>query len=334
MYGLFSPNALNLEVMEELTKQIKRNLFDIKENINSPDKLMELFSFSKEEFEGIIHNLKFSVEGGLFEFKATAVNLILEPLKSLQYDSRAMNSFDDQITRARGLLAVTLIQRLIAVGAIKMTEHKAGSLHETVPEPADLPGIKEILGFVNKEIKTNPESKKDPLIKKIIMHIKMYQNETLKMNDLTAKVSEDKRIALKRNFEVTLGEQVSKMREAYSEIINKSLEKELTPAPQNILLRYDYKPMGRFYQVQIEAFSKLLSTLLFARNEKFQTRELLLDLTRDQKDLINLINKERGEYSNIAPFDKGGSETAKAFVRRIVEYLGKERDWLRIHPGK
>ncbi len=319
--------------MKELTKQIKRDLFDIKENINKPDKLMELFSFSKEEFEGIIHNLKFSVEGGLFEFKITSINLILDPLKSLQYDSRAMGSFDDQIKRARGLLAVTLIQRLIAVGAVKVTDHKAEDFQDTVPEPVDLPGIKEILEFVNKETKTNPASLKDPLIKKIFMHIKMYQNETLKMNELTAKVSEDKRIALKGNFEATLGEQVTKIRETYNEIINKSLKKEMAPAVKNILIRYDYKPMNRVYMVQIETFSRLLSTLLFARNEKFQTRELLLALTRDQKEFTDLIDKERDAYCNIAPFDANGSETGDAFVKRIIEFLGKEKDWLRIHPG-
>lgn len=326
--------ALNLEVMEELTKHIKRDLFDIKENINNPDKLIELFSFSKEEYESIIHNLKFSVEGGLFEFKISSVNLILEPLKSLQYNSKAMNSFDNQISRARGLLAVTLIQRLIAVGTIKVQSQKAEGLSEKVSEPNDLPGIKEILEFVNKELKTNPESNKDPLIKKIIMHIKMYQNETSKRNDLTAKVSEDKRIALMKNFEIILGEQVSKTREIYSEIINRSLEKEMVPAPSNILLRYDFKPMSRFYITQIEVFSRLLSSLMFARNEKFQTRKMLLDLTMDQKSFIDLIIKERGEYCNIAPFDKDGSKTGGAFMKRIIEYLGKERDWLKIHPGK
>ena len=320
--------------MEELTKQIKRDLFDIKEDINSPDKLMELFSFSKEEFEDIIHTLKFSVEDSLFEYKNTAVNLILEPLKSLQYDSRAMNSYSDQINRARGLLAVTLIQRLIATGAIKIAEHKPDSSKEIAEEQTEQPGIKEILAFVQKELKINPESQKDPLIKKIFMHIKMYQNETQKMNDLTAKVSADKRIALKRNFDITLGEQVSKIRETYNELINRTIKEEQTPSPQNILLRYDFISMGRFYLIQIEAFSKLLSTLMFAQNEKFQTRELLLDLTRDQQGLIDMIKKERIEYSNIAPFDKNGSETGKAFVKRIVSYLEREKEWLKIHPGR
>ncbi len=331
---LFLINALNLEVMEELTKQIKRDLFDIKENINSPDKLMELFSFSKEEFEGIIHNLKFSVEDSLFEYKITSVNRILEPLKSLQYDSRAMSSYSDQINRARGLLAVTLIQRLIAAGAIKIEEHKPDSSKEITEEQTDKPGIKEILAFVQKELKTNPDSKKDPLIKKIIMHIKRYQNETQKMKDLTAKVSEDKRIALKRNFNITLGEQVSKMRETYNELISKTIKEEQIPIHQNILLRYDYKSMSRFYQIQIEAFSKLLSTLMFAQNEKFQTRELLLTLTRDQQSLIDMIKKERSEYKNIAPFDKNGSETGKSFVKRIISYLEREKEWLKIHPGR
>ena len=320
--------------MEELTKQIKRDFFDIRENINNPDKLMELFSFSKEEFDDIIHNLKFSVEDGLFEFKNTAVNLILEPLKSLQYDSRAMNSYMDQIRRARGLLAVTLIQRLIVAGAVKIVDHKADSSEGVTEDPPDQPGIKEIFAFVQNELKMNPESRKDPLIKKIVMHVKMYQNETMKMNDLTARVSAEKRIALKRNFDITLGEQVSKIRETYNELIDRTIKKDLPHSPQNILLRYDFKPMGKFYLVQIEAFSKLLSTLMFARNEKFQTRELLLDLTKEQQSLIDLIKKERTGYSNIAPFDKNGSETGGTFVRRIEEYLGKERDWLRIHPGR
>ena len=320
--------------MEELTKQIKRDLFDIKENINNPDKLMELFSFKKDEFENIIHNLKFSVEDSLFEFKNTSINLILDPLGSLQYDSRAMSSFDDQINRAKGLLSVTIIQRLIAAGAIKISENKEEASREALEKEVAQPGIKEILDFVQKEPKTNPLILKDILFKKIVMHIKMYRNESQKMNELIANVSEEKKIALKKNFYITLAEQVSKMREAYNEIIDRTVKKEQAPVVQNILLRYDFKTMNKFYMSQIEAFSKILSTLTFAKNEKFHTRELLLDLTREKSSFSSLIGKERTEYSSIILFDEGGVETGKAFLKRIMEFLEKEKDWLRIHPGK
>ncbi len=320
--------------MEELTKQIKRDLFDIKENINNPDKLMELFSFNREEFENIIYNLKFSVEDSLFEFKKTSINLILEPLNSLQYDSRAMNSFDDQISRARGLLTVTLIQRLIAAGAVKIAEIKGESSKDSLEKEEAQADIKEIIEYVQKEPKNNPSVLQDNLFKKIVMHIKMYSNETQKMHGLMAKVSAEKKIALKRNFDITLSEQVSKMREAYNEIIDRTVKKEQAPVVQNILLRYDFKVMGKVYLTQIEAFSKLLSTLTFAKNEKFHTRELLLNLTKEKESLISLIDKERTEYGSIVLFDNGGVETGKAFVKRIIEFLGKERDWLRIHPGR
>ena len=321
--------------MEELIKQIKRDLFDIKENINNPDKLMELFSFKKEEFDYIIQNLRYSVEDSLFEYKKTSVNLILEPLQSLLYDSKAMSSFDDQIERAKGLLAVTLIQRLISVKAIKVTDkQKDGTTEPDLTPPLQNTGIKEIIEFVKKEPKVNPDILKDPLFKKIIMHIKMYTNETIKMNNLVSRASTDKKIALKRNFNQSLTERVSKIKEAYNEIINRAVKEEQLPRPQNILLRYDLKPMSRIYLDQIEAFSSLLSTLIFAKNEKFHTRELLLDLSKERDFLLNLIVKERKEYSTIVPFDKNGKDTAKAFVKRISEYLEKERDWLKIHPGK
>jgi len=318
-----------------LTKQIKRDLFDIKENINNPDKLMENFSFRKEEFDYIIQNLRYSVEDSLFEYKKTSVNLILEPLQSLLYDSKAMSSFDDQIERAKGLLSVTLIQRLISVKAIKITDkQKEGTSEQVLTPPLQNTGIKEIIEFVKQEPKTNPDILKDPLFKKIIMHIKMYTNETIKMNELVSNVSEDKKIALKRNFNETLAEQVTKIKEAYNNIINTAVKEEQLPVPQNILLRYDLKSMSRIYLDQIEAFSSLLSTLSFAKNEKFHTRELLLDLSKERDFLLNLIVKERKEYSTIVPFDKNGKDTAKAFVKRIREYLEKEKDWLKIHPGK
>ena len=320
--------------MDELTKQIKRDLFDIKENINNPDKLMELFSFKNAEFEEIIHNLKFSVEDSLFEFKNTSINLILNPLASLQYDSKAMNSFDNQINRAKGLLSVTLVQRLIAVGAVKISESKGEGSKEALEQEITQPGIKEILEFVQKEPKINPLILKDTLFKKIVMHIKMYRNESQKMNELMAKVSADKKIALKKNFNITLAEQVSKMREAYNEIIDRTVKKEQPSVVQNILLRYDFKILSKFYMTQIEAFSKILSTLTFAKNEKFHTRELLLDLTREKSTFSSLIEKERSEYSSTVLFDKEGIEVGKAFLKRIMEFLEKEKDWLRIHPGR
>lgn len=318
---------------EELTKQIKRDLFDIKEDINSPGKLMGIFSFTREEFENIIHNLKFSVEDSLFEYKNTAINLILEPLNSLQYDSKAMSSFDAQINRARGLLAVTLIQRLIATGAVKIAENKGDVSNTRLEKELVQAGIKEIIEFVQKEPKNNPLILQDAYFKKIIMHIKMYKNESNKMSELMAKVSAEKKIALKRNFDITLSEQVSKMREAYNEIIGRTVKKSQAPVTQNILLRFDFKPMNKIYMSQIEAFSKLLSTLKFAKNEKFHTRELLLSLSRERNSFLALVEKERKEYLSVVPTDRKGSETAKAFRKRIVEFLGKEKDWLRIHPG-
>ncbi len=323
-----------MEVMEELTKQIKRDLFDIRENINNPDKLMQLFSFSSEEFDSIIHNLKFSVEESLFEFKSTAINLILEPLQSLQYDSKALTSYRDQIERTRSLLAVTLIQRLIAVGAIKISESKSEESYDLPKEAIEQPGIGEILAFVQKELKTNPESHKNPLLKKIVMHVKIYQNETQKMKDLTSKVSTEKKAALKKNFDIILAGQVSKMREAYNELINSTARENSNTGQSNILLRFDFKPMGKFFLLQIEAYSRLLSTLVFAKNEKFHTREILLSLTKEQQELLDLVKKERMEYTKIAPFDTTGMETAKAFSRRIVSFLEREKEWLKIHPGR
>ncbi len=322
-----------MEVMEELTKQIKRDLFDIKENINNPDKLMQLFSFSSKEFDSIIHNLKFSVEESLFEFKKTAINLILEPLQSLQYDSKALTSYRDQIERTRSLLAVTLIQRLIAVGAIKISESKNEESHDLPEEAGDQPDIGEILAFVQKKLQLNPENHKNPLIKKIVMHVKIYQNETQKMKDLTLKVPKEKKAALKKNFDIILAEQVTKMREAYNELIDNTAKQIKTVIHSNILLRFDFKPMGKFFLLQIEAYSRLLSTLVFAKNEKFHTREILLSLTKEQQELLNLVNKERREYTNIAPFDTTGMETAKAFSRRIISFLEREKEWLKIHPG-
>lgn len=320
--------------MEELTKKIKRDLFDIKENINNPDKLMELFSFKKDEFEKIIHNLKYSVEDSLFEYKKTTINLILDPLISLQYDSRAMNSFDDQIISAKGLLSVVLIQRLIAVGTIKTTDNKREISRETLEQEVSKPGIREILEFVQKEPKTNPDILKDTLFKKIVMHIKMYRNESQKMKDLMEKVPVDKKSTIKRNFEIILAEKILKMREAYNEIIDRTVKKEQAPVVQNLLLRYDFKTMGKFYMNQIEAYSKLLSTLTFAKSEKFQTRELLLNLAREKASFSTLIEKERSEYGAIVLSDEDGTKTGKAFLRRIIEFLKKEKDWLRIHPGK
>jgi len=320
--------------MEELTKQIKRDLFDIKENINNPDKLMELFSFKGEEFDNIVHNIKFSVEDGLFEYKKTAVNLILEPLNSLQYNSKAMNSFDEQILRAKGLLAVTLIQRLIATGVIKIVEKREDDSQETPEKEVEQTGIKEIIDFVQKEPKNNPLILQNTLFKKIIMHIKMYKNESQKMNELMAKVSAEKKIALKKNLDIILAEQVSKMREAYNGLINIAVEKEQVPVAGNILLRYDFKPAYTVYTSQIEIFSKILSTLKFADTEKFHTRELLINLLGEQKSVIKLIDREKEVYSTIVPFDKNGSETEKSFSKRIIEFLGKEKDWLRIHPGR
>ncbi len=319
--------------MSGLTTEIRKNWFVIEEAIRDPNSIIEIFKPSEAELEGILKELEGSVIEGIFEYKRSTVQAILRPLESLQYDSKAIEFLPQQIKKARALVLVTLLQRLYLTGDLKPKGIKTAAVpsQEAVEEPKT--GVKEILTYIRNTIDADPEKKKDPEVKKIIMYSKMYQNEIQKLNDLLKTVPPGKAASVKENFKNSLSGIVQKMNTSYQNLLVPA--EEAPKAMQktgSILTRFNYTPLAGEIKKQAKVFSEVLTTLTFAQHEKFNTREILVALSGRQSELLQLIDREQKLYPGIAPFDKEGLTAAKELAKEIGNFLKKEKEWLKLHP--
>lgn len=319
--------------MDGLAAQIRKDWFVIEESANDPNKIIALFKPGEHELETIIRDLGDSVEEGIFEYKRSAVRSMLRPLESLQYDSRAIEFLPKQIEKGKAVLLVTLLQRLYLKGELKPKDSRPlhGKIHEE--QKTDQTGVKEILTFVREMLNSDPEKKKDPEVKKIIMYSKMYQNEVQKLADLTKTVPPGKIASVKENFRNSLSEIIGKMNIAYNNLTESPADMvETRPKTGSILKRFNYSPLSGEIKKQAAEFSKVLSTLVFAEKEKFNTREILVALSAKQNDLLKLVDNEQSRYTDIAPFDKKGLSVSRELVKEISGFLKKEKEWLKLHP--
>ncbi len=322
---------------EQLATTIRQDWFVISQTLNNPHEMMALFKLAPHELDTVLKDLRNAVIEGIFEYKRTSVTSILRPLQSLYHDSRAIEQLPSVIETSRTLLAVTLLQRLFCLGKLKPSEKKSNndklSGDSGVENNSFSPvTIREILEYIQKEIHVDPERMKNTEIKKILMYSKMYKNEINKMKDLAVNIPPEKKQLLMENFNKSLHEITAKLNTAY----NVLREGESTPPPAaasaHHLSRFDYSPLAPLLKSQAQFFSEILSSLTFAKREKFRTRELLTGLADRQETFMQHIDKEQKAYEEIDPFDKKGLKAGREFATEIIKYLRKEREWLKLHP--
>ena len=319
--------------MSGLTTEIRKNWFVIEEAIRDPNRIIKIFKPAEEELAVILKELEGSVIGGIFEYKRNAVQAVLRPLESLQYDSKAIELLPKQIKTARALVLVTLLQRLYLTGDLKPKGVKTSPAPSQEASGVPKTGVKEILTYIRNIIDTDPEKKKDPEVKKIIMYSKMYQNEIQKLNDILKTVPPGKAASVKENFKNSLSDIIQKMNASYRNlVVPEENFPEIIHTTGSLLTRFDYSPLAGEIKKQARAFSEVLTTLTFAQSEKFNTREILVALSGRQTELLQLVDREQKRYPEIAPFDKEGLSAAKELVKEIGSFLRKEKEWLKLHP--
>ena len=323
-------------MIEALTTAVRRGWFTLGEVMNNPEELMTRFKLTPRELDTAINTLTGAVMEGIFEYKKGRITSILRPLESLQHDSRALERLPAAITEGRALVLVTLLQRLFCLGKLTLSSRKKGySLTKEQEKGTDRStevSIKEILEYVREAVSHDPEKMKDTEIKKILMYSKMYQNEIKKLKNLAANIPSQKKELLGKNFKQSLKDLTVKLNTAYQLLRGEGETPApvLTSAPH--LQRYDYSPLAPLLQVQAKGYSEILSTLTFAKKEKFRTREILVGLARRQESFIQLVNREQEKYEDIDPFDPRGLKAGGEFAAEIVKYLRREREWLKLHP--
>ncbi|MBN1699837.1 MAG: hypothetical protein JW881_20165 [Spirochaetales bacterium] len=308
--------------MKDLEKKIIGKWVDIRNVSTNFYKIMDYFKFTAPRFTSLLGKLGTSMEQGIVEFKRTSLLPMFRLLENLKFRAVFLDDMARQVEIIEEMLLVVLIQRLIALGNLKISSQTR--IDELIN--AETIEIKSILHDILARIKENPELKKHSAIKNILVQFTIYQNENETMKKLSSNIKTRSSTSFYENFKVTFEKIFASIRRNYEIILREDAEKILK---KNILTAVQLKKTGPVLFNQAKEFSKIATTFDFARTEKYKVREILLPILRTKDNVLGLIAWELKCYREMSrDLDEGVPETnadriSLGFNREIIGILKK-----------
>lgn len=333
----------------ELRLKISGDWFDIRDVALDPVRAALTVALTPLTLRNAAGELRSCVEEGILEYKRDILRRILAPLNSLAHDSRALASVSAGGDLAAAAAWCCLQQRRIALGKVAINpaerSREAGeSDEEDEAVPAGDPSAleketgmspAELIEAVGKLLAAEPELKEEQEAKMVILQLKQYRQEMVKLKELLANIPEEKRKPLKENFAYRLKEIINKMTQGYLGLIKKSRssiedgKREEQTGP--ILGRVDgtaLSAMAKRFLQEAELFSRIRSVLLFAVKERYRSRQILMDLQKVGDELLSLVKLEGSDYRTLAPFGEGAKELSMEMARFVRNIAADTADLL------
>jgi hypothetical protein len=316
--------------MVELEKRISGDWIDIKDKLGDLNQLIQLLGLSPAELKMAADSLRPCVEEGIVEFKRSTLSPVLAVLETVRYKSLALEEIHEQERILTRLLLAVLIQRLIALGYFP-----ASKIPEKRGIDVDSMQVNVILSDVNARMKADPRLRSHPAIKNILMQVQLYNKENRKLKELLPTIKPELRTSFLGNFTRTFDTIVGSIRRQYGTLLQEELNaREEAEAVEAFSLdAVPLKDLAPFLVIQAKEFSRIRSTLGYAREEKYKTREILVRLYDQRQDAIRMIEEEVGAYRNVCksaprfPADRCVSGIADGFRSGIIDVLEKEIRW-------
>lgn len=294
--------------MDELEKRVSGDWIDIRESAVDFYTLNDYFQISPAEMDAQRQALGLANEEGMVEYKRALLSPVFVTLENMGYQALTAEELAAQAQTLHTLLFVTMIQRSVVLGTIQLVRS---------PGPSEAPreeSVKVILADVQDRMKRDPELQKHPAVKNIFVSVKRYQNEMTKMKELASKIKGDKnRAVFADNFRNTFASIEDSMRKNYAEIIREE-RSEADKASANLPRRLSLKPLAPVLTAQAQEFSRMKSTLVFAGEEKFRTREMLVGLFRRRDETMGLLDRELEACADICRTELGRDDPSLALM--------------------
>jgi hypothetical protein len=278
--------------MQELTKRISGDWADITKSALQVRDLITYFNLGQDELNQQISGLKYAVESGVTEFKTALLLPLFTTLEEMKFKSV---SFEELRTKNRDpgiLIFITLIQRLFASGTLTMSFSKGFNNMESKQSDINL-----IIADILSKIKENPQYKNNPAVKMILTQVFIYKRERETMKKLSPNIKDKKKAeAFYRNFNITFNKIFENIQKNYSELLNEEKKENLKNIDKNILANISLKRLVPLFTKQAREFSRIRSTLAFALEDKYKTREIMVSIARQKESFLKLIEQENTLY--------------------------------------
>jgi len=314
--------------MDQLERRIKGDWFEIREATQEYNALKSYFHIADEDIKTHINKLKYSVEGGIVEYKRGTLSPLFRVLENTKYQSLGIDILESQIRFVHVLLYITLIQRLFAEGNLKFSKKKKKG-EEISPEDLN---FKHILEDISRRIKDNAAFENHPSVKMILLQVNMYRKERDTMKKLLPTIKQESKKAFVLNFKKRYTEIIDKIKRNYIDLLR---EEEPTDETKNVLEMVPLKETLTNLTSQCQTMSKIRSTLAFVRDEKYKTRGILIGLAAEKDVIFGLFEKELKAYEGFAEnldttkLEDYGTSDIRSLLNRtlrneIIRFLERE----------
>ena len=307
---------------DDLNRKIRGDWFEVRESYDEIYEFEDVFAFSLSELNTIVSDLRTSVEEGVTEYKQHKLSQLYTYLESLQFDSRGFDDLGKNAREFAHLLYVVLIQRLLATGAVPI---RSGEHAEDADEDSEQMGMKEILEEIKQRLPEQPDLKQHAAVKNIFMQVNIYKRELANMQKLLPNILQEKRESFLANFKQTFAAITEKIREQYRQIQREDdavAAREI--APTNPLKKHDIKPLAKIFEDQGKEFSVVRSTLQYAADERYKTRDILANILERKDRLGLLISAEQDRYAELEPGPGGMRIMSRTFGAELIAVLQRQ----------
>ena len=284
-----------MRLMIELERRITGDWFDLREAGKDQYALIEFLKLSAQDLGRLAEELRGAVEEGLSEYKDMILRRAFITLEAVQFQSVRFEELRAREQPLKDLVFIILMQRLLCTGTIPLPKSKEAQ--GLSPDELDVSGV---LAEIRNRIKRDGNFQKHPAVKNIFVQVALYQKERKKMEELLPTIKSDKKDVFRANFGATFKGIFDSIKKNYSDILKEEESRRLAKENrQDLLLRVPLKDLAPFLQNQAQAVCRLCSTLAYAREDKYKTRGILVDLFKQKEEYFKRIDSEQRVYRSL-----------------------------------
>ena len=312
--------------MVEMEKKISGDWFELREKAGDFHALLDALPISPAEMREGAAKLRLCVEQGIIEFKRTMLSPVLVALETARYKSLDGIEMTEQERSLTVLLLAVLVQRLLAADLLPRSRPREAGQGITATDVE----VSSIVQAVKAKIESKPDLRAHPAIKNILVQVQLYNKENQKMQELLPMIRPEMRASFLANFTRTFEGIVGSIRRQYAALLQEEVAASKNSQQEFSLALLPLKDLAPLLASQAQEVSRMRSTLAYAREEKYKTREVLVRLYDSRHQVLGLIEDEVKMYRKICrdtlQYDLGAcsQEIAVGFRDQITGILEKQ----------
>jgi hypothetical protein len=304
--------------MADFEKRVSGDWIDVREAAQDFYGLNDYFEVTPAAMLAERQALALSNEEGVTEYKRTRLLPVFDALENMLYKALTQEELERQTGNLHLLLFVTMLERCVSLGTVGLVRGQESGAPDVDPD------LKLVLGDVQERVKADPALHANPAVKNILVQMKRYQTEMAKMKELQPKIKEEAKPTFLANFQETFASIADSIKKNYAELL-RELRAGAPQEETSLARRVPLKSLAPLLTQQAMTFARMRSSVLYAIEEKFRTRELLAKIFHQKGQILELLDAELKAYGGLcrAHLGTGDPRSAVDFSKSMAGELAQ-----------